>query len=109
MTSESSEYPEATFDGFTLGMFVSYDDCGDAWVEAPDGGIATLIWETGELAYVIEYIVPDPNGRWGTCQVQLPLPLTIDDEAAGLPPGLLPHLVPRWEAWAQSRSDRGVR
>lgn len=40
---ERPVYPEATLDGFTLGMFVSYDDCGDAWVRAPDGCIATLI------------------------------------------------------------------
>lgn len=40
-------YPRATVEGFTMGMFVSYDDCGDAWVEAPDGAVATLIWETG--------------------------------------------------------------
>ena len=24
-------YPTAAVEGFTLGMFVSYDDCGDAW------------------------------------------------------------------------------
>lgn len=48
--SEDPRYPQAEIEGFTLGMFVSYDDCGDAWVQAPDGGIATLIWETGSPA-----------------------------------------------------------
>lgn len=106
MSAEPGEYPEATVDGFTIGMFVSYDDCGDAWVEAPDGGIATLIWETGEPPYFDEYIAPDPSGRWGTYQVQLPLPLTTDEEAAAYLRALLPDLLPRWRAWAESRDHR---
>jgi hypothetical protein len=64
-------YPEATVDGFKIGMFVSYEDAGDAWVEAPDGGIGTLIWESGEPTYFKESIAPDPTGRWGTYAVRL--------------------------------------
>ena len=45
------DYPSATVDGFELGMFVPYDDCGDAWVKAPDRSVATLIWETGTMAF----------------------------------------------------------
>jgi hypothetical protein len=56
-------YPEASVDGFTIGMIVSYGDCGDAWVKAPDGGVGTLIWQTGEPSYFQESIEPDPNGR----------------------------------------------
>jgi hypothetical protein len=41
-------YPEAGVDSFTLGMFVSDGDCGDALVRAPDGGVAGLIWESAE-------------------------------------------------------------
>jgi hypothetical protein len=63
-------------------MFVSYEDAGDAWVEAPDGGIGTLIWDQVEPSYFKESIAPDPSGRWGTYAVQLPLPLTTDEEAA---------------------------
>jgi hypothetical protein len=98
------EYPRATVDGFTLGMFVSYDDCGDAWVEAPDGGIGTLIWETGSPAYFREAIPPDPEGRWGTYAVQLPLPMTTDAEAVEYLQALLPDLRQRWAAWADSKS-----
>jgi hypothetical protein len=96
-------YPEAVVDGLTIGMFVSYDDCGDAWVAAPDGGVGTLIWETGEPAYFKESIAADPNGRWGTYAVQLPLPLTTDAEAAEYLRALLPELRPRWQAWATGR------
>ena len=96
-------YPEATVEGFTIGMFVSYGDCGDAWVTAPDGSAASLIWETGEPAYFRESIAPDPSGRWGTYAVQLPLPLTTDAEAAAYLRELLPDLIPRWKAWRDAR------
>lgn len=101
--AELSIYPEATVDDFTMGMFVSYDDCGDAWVQAPDGGVATLIWESGSPSYFLESIPPDPAGRWGTYAVQLELPLTNNEEAAAYLRALLPELMPRWKAWAQSR------
>lgn len=98
-------YPEATVEGFKIGMFVSYDDCGDAWVEAPDGSIGTLIWETGEPSYFEESIAPDPEGRWGTYAVQQPLPMTTDDEAAEYLRALLPELRRRWEEWRQLRAQ----
>lgn len=99
-------YPSALVDGFELGMFVSYDDCGDAWVKAPDGGVATLIWETGEPAYFKVSIEPD-QVRWGTYAVQLPLPLTSDDEATAYLAALLPDLRPRWQAWREQESADG--
>jgi hypothetical protein len=98
------DYPAAEVDGFALGMFVSYDDCGDAWVEAPDGGLATLIWGTGSPSYFKESIAPEPDGRWGTYAVQLELPLTNDEEAAAYLTALLPELRPRWLTWQASRT-----
>jgi len=100
---ERPAYPEATVDGFTLGTFVSYDDCGDAWVRAPDGGIATLIWESGLPSYFLVVIPPDPAGRWGTYAVQMDLPLTTNAEAEAYLRALLPELKPRWKSWAQNR------
>lgn len=105
MDSETG-YPGATVDGFTLGMFVSYGDCGDAWVKAPDGGIAGLIWETGEPAYFEVSIPAHPEARWGTFAVQLPLPLITDEDAAHYLMALLPQLIPHWQAWRQSRTNR---
>lgn len=98
------DYPTATVDGFTIGMFVSYGDCGDAWVSAPDGGTAGLIWETGEREYFKVSIPPDPAGRWGTFAAQLALPLTSDDEAAAYLAALLPSLTPFWHEW-RSRAE----
>ncbi|MEV6417392.1 hypothetical protein [Kribbella sp. NPDC051718] len=96
-------YPEAAADGFTMGMYVSYDDCGDAWVTAPDKSVGTLVWETGSPSYFKELIAPDPNGRWGTYAVQLPLPLTTDAEAEAYLRALLPDLRPRWQSWKANR------
>lgn len=42
---------------------MSYDDCGDAWVKAPDGAVAGLIWETGEPAYFKVAIEPGSVGH----------------------------------------------
>jgi hypothetical protein len=101
--SSDAGYPTGQVDGFTIGMFVSYDNCGDAWVRAPDGEIAGLVWETGIPEYFRELIAPDPAGRWGTYAVQLNRPLTTDEEAAAYLQALLPELAPRWRAWAQMR------
>ena len=100
--AEVPHYPRATVDGFEFGMFVSYGDCGDAWVKAPDGGVAGLIWETGSPSYFKVSIPAEPSGRWGTFAVQLPLPLTTDVEAAAYVRALLPELIPHWRAWQAS-------
>jgi len=85
-----------------MGMFVSYDGGGDAWVKAPDETVATLIWETGEPACFKVSIEPN-EARWGTYAVQLPLPLTSDDEAAAYLAALLPALRPRWQEWTREQ------
>jgi hypothetical protein len=98
-----ADYPSASVDGFELGMFVSYEDCGDAWVKAPDGSVATLIWATGNPPYFKVSIEPNET-RWGTFAVQLPLPMTNDGEASQYLAELLPALRPRWQEWARGRA-----
>ena len=61
--TDGDKYPEAEVEGFTIGMFASHGDFGDAWVRAPDGGIGTLIWETGEPASFAIRIPAEPGGR----------------------------------------------
>jgi hypothetical protein len=101
--TDDADYPTAEVDGFRLGMFVSYERLGDAWIEAPDGSVGTLIWETGEPCLFEETVSPNPEGRWGTYSVRQPLALTTDAEAAEYLRALLPELRRRWEAWKQSR------
>jgi len=85
-------------------MFVASDERGDAWVKEPDGSLATLIWQTGEPSYVRVSIEPNER-RWGTFTVQLPLPMTNDDEAGSYLAALLPDLRPRWQAWMGERGE----
>ena len=103
----STGYPKAEVEGFRLDMFVSYEDCGDGLVTAPDGRAAGLVWETSEPAYVRTLTAPDPledaGGRWETYAVQQPLPMTTDDEAAAYLAALLPELRSRWVAWRDAR------
>ena len=96
-TEHAAEYPTGTADGFEMGMFVSYDDCGDAWVKAPDGRYATLVWETAAPSYFRTLREPG-GGRWGTYAVALPLPLTTDREADAYLRALLPKLRERWRS-----------
>jgi hypothetical protein len=91
------DYPSAIVDGYQIGMFVSYTDCGDAWVKAPDGRVAGLVWETAPEAYFTTLIEPDDH-RWGTYAVALNLPLTSDAEAEAYLLALLPELQQRWKA-----------
>lgn len=97
-------YPSARVDGFELEMFVASDERGDALVRAPDGSIGTLIWQTGEPSY-FKVTIDSNESRWGTFTVQLPLPMTNDDEAAAYLAALLPDLRPRWKAWVRERAD----
>lgn len=98
--------PTAVVDGFTMRMFVSYGNAGEAWVQAPDGGIATLSWETGSPAVFEESVAPKPAGRWGAYTVRLDLPLRTDPEAEAYLQALLPDLIPRWHAHAGGRTGQ---
>lgn len=93
--ADASAYPTGHADGFHMQMLVSYGDCGDALVIAPDGRKAGLVWETGDTSSFTVIIEPD-SARWGTFAVTLPLPLTSDAEADEDLAALLPRLVPVW-------------
>ncbi len=88
--------------GFRLGMITDFlagpDTAGDAYVVAPDGSRAGLIWESGCAPYFCEVTAPEPD-RWGVWSVGLPLPMTTAEEARRYLSALLPQLRPRWESW----------
>jgi hypothetical protein len=108
MTNEADDsevYPTGFADGFELWMFVSYGDCGDALVIAPDGREAGLIWETGDSWSFATSIEPN-KGRWGTYAVTQPLPLTTDAEADAYLAALLPRLIPLWRNSPEAGAGR---
>jgi hypothetical protein len=98
-----TRYPEAEVDGFLFVTFESFGTHGDALVRGPDGGVGTVVWETGEPFRFEVLVPPGTDKRWGTYSVQVPLPLTTDREAAEYLRALLPELRRWWDSWQQCR------
>jgi len=59
---------DVTAEGFTLGKITDFEaepcDEGDAFVIAPDGSRAGLVWEVSDKPYFQE-VSPIETGRWG--------------------------------------------
>jgi hypothetical protein len=75
--------PGVVIDGFRLGTITDYkqkdsaDGCtiGDAFVEAPDGSRAGLVWEVGKERWF--YTIIEPNSdRWGVYHFYVPRAVT---------------------------------
>jgi len=71
---------------------------GDAYVIAPDGSRAGLVWESGCAAY-FEQVLPPEQGRWGVWAAGLPLPMTTVEEARNYLAALVPQLRLCWQSW----------
>jgi hypothetical protein len=72
-------------DGFRLGVITDFlavpDTAGDAFVVAPDGSRAGIVWEAEcNEPYFTEVLPPDP-GRWGVWGVGLSVPLGSKEDA----------------------------
>jgi hypothetical protein len=100
--------PDIVVDGFALGMITDWEAEpsaeGDAYVIAPDGGQAGLVWEvlegdewTRRAADYFEEVCPiEPTGgASGRC----PPPMTDRAAARRNLAGALPFLRPKWEEW----------
>ena len=87
-------------DGFTLGMISDFEteamDSGDAFVIAPDGTRAGLVWEVGDAAQV-EQCLPPEAGRWGVWNVWFTYPMSDRENARKNLAEIVPLLRPRWE------------
>ena len=75
--------PESETDGWYLGTITGYADptgCtfGDAYVIAPDGSRAGIVWEVGNGA--IETVSPPEPGRWGVYALWFPHPIHTTEE-----------------------------
>lgn len=77
---------ETEMDGWVLGAITAFeepDGCtsGDAFVQAPDGSRAGIVWEVGEGE--LSQIAPITEDRWGVWAVWLPSPIrTVHDLAS---------------------------
>jgi hypothetical protein len=87
--------PETCIDGWCLGLISELDaakgsDCGDAFVVAPDGTQAALMWEVGVAA--VQEILPPDAERWGVYAVSFPgVVRSVTDLVAGFR-SVLPEL-----------------
>ena len=71
---------------------------GDAFVVAPDGSRAGLIWEVAADRYFREAL-PLEKSRWGVWQVSFQLPMDGRENARKNLASVLPDLRSGWEEW----------
>jgi hypothetical protein len=93
---------DVTADGFTLGKITDVEaepcDEGDAFVIAPDGSRAGLVWEVCDPSYFRE-VMPIEAGRWGGWRVGFSLPMNSRENARRNLESILPELKLRWAEW----------
>ncbi len=70
--------PETMTDGWSLGAITEYEDpdgcdSGDAYVVAPDGSRAGIVWDVGDGK--VSEICPPDETRWGVYQVWFSKPI----------------------------------
>ena len=89
-------------DGFTLGKITDWEaepcEAGDAFVIAPDGSRAGLVWEVCDPSYFRE-VMPIEAGRWGVWSVGFCLPMNSRENARKNLDSILPELKLRWAEW----------
>jgi hypothetical protein len=81
-------------------------DWGDAFVVAPDGSRAGIVWEVDEGK--LEVILPPDEGRWGVYGLGLARPVRGDGELVEQLRGWLPELRRLHGEWQASRGDRAT-
>jgi hypothetical protein len=100
---------DVSVEGFTLGAITDFEaepcDAGDAFVVAPDGRRAGLVWEVSQTKY-IEEVRPFERDRWGVWAVGFPYPMDNRANARKNLSAVLPELKARWEDWKQWHSRR---
>jgi hypothetical protein len=93
---------DVVVDGFTLGKITDFEvercEQGDAFVIAPDGSRAGLVWEVSERSYFQE-VCPCEADRWGVWGVGFVLPMTSRENATRNLFAILPELKKRWKQW----------
>lgn len=99
--------PESLTDGWYLGAITEYEDpdgCeeGDAFVVAPDGSRAGLVWNVGEGK--VEQISGPDGLRWGVFQVWFSRPVHTTEDLVNRFREVLPQLKRIHEQLANDES-----
>ncbi len=88
-------------EGFKLGAISSFDggaQYGDAFIVAPDGSRAGLVWEVGPGSD-LRVILPFEKERWGVWGISFPRSIDNVDDVGTVLEKVVPLLRPRWEEW----------
>jgi hypothetical protein len=97
---------DVEIDGFCLGMITDWEaeeaTEGDAFIVAPDGSRAGLVWDVGKEVNLRPIRPPEP-GRWGVWSVTFPGPMRTRDDARVNLAVLVPILRPHWEEWRSKK------
>lgn len=100
---------DVNVEGFILGAITDFEaepcHAGDAFIVAPDGNRAGLVWEVSATTHIEEVHPFEPN-RWGVWAVSFPYPMDDRANARKNLAAVLPELRARWEEWKQWRSRR---
>jgi hypothetical protein len=89
---------EATTDGWRFGTAMSFvgKQWGDAFVEAPDGSRAGLVWVVGESP--LATLLPAEPDRWGVYRVSFPRAMASVQDLVANFASVLPQLKSAYEA-----------
>ena len=88
-------------EGFRLGMITDFESSpedGDAFVVAPDGSRAGLVWSVGNSAD-LEEVCPLEASRWGVWAVTFPEPMNTKEAMERNLAVVLPRLKEIWLRW----------
>jgi hypothetical protein len=91
-------------EGFTFGIITDFElqpaDEGDAFVVAPDGSRAGLVWTKSDEAAFEQLCGLEP-GRWGVWGVSFPYPMESRENVRRNLRFVLPKLKEQWDTWRQ--------
>jgi hypothetical protein len=92
--------PETCRDGWCLGAITEFEDpagCtgGDAFVVAPDGRRAGLVWEVGTAP--LQEILPPDEGRWGVYAISFPHSIRTIADLVSAFHAVLPQLQAKYQ------------
>lgn len=94
--------------GFRLGMITNFlafpETRGDAYVIAPDGSRAGLVWEESERTY-FEQAGPISEERWGVWAAGFIYPMRTREDARRNLETIVPGLRDAWQRWVRGEYD----
>jgi hypothetical protein len=80
------------------------DTAGDAFVVAPDGSRAGLVWESEVPDPYFQQVMAPDNERWGVWAVGATASMRTVKDARRYLAEIVPELRPRWQAWVRARA-----